>query len=230
MSKSGAMKHLIVWGTGAHAGNVLATLERLAKPEFASVALISDLKVPPVALPWSAPLLGDRRLLQRLDPQKYAVFPAVGLPQYRKLMMEFLFALGFEIPTLVDRSAILEPGVRMGPGCLIRAQSFVGYQAHLAAGVLLNTGAQISHEAQIGDYASLFSGARVLGRVKLETGVLVGANAAIAPGTQLGAWSRIAMASAVYQDIPAYATVQGNPAIVIKQFTGPPPAVLLPVE
>lgn len=222
------MKTLIIWGTGAHAGNLWATLQRLPELPFADLLCISDLPEAPARW-WGLRVLGNRRVLDGLDPSAYAVFPAVGLPHLRQCMHQYLHERGFEIPTIIDPTAVLEPGVQLGAGCLIRAQCFVGYDAHLAEGVLLNVGAQVSHNSQIGAYASLFPGARVLGHTRLEPGVLLGANAAVAPHCRVGAWSRVSLASAVLEDVPPYATVRGNPATVIRQYDDPPPAQLLPL-
>jgi len=223
------MKTLIIWGTGAHAGSLLASLKRLPCLPFTEVVCISDL--PEMPAHWQGlRVLGNRNVLQTLSLSEYAVFPAVGLPHLRRCLHQHLDALGFQIPSIVDPSAIIEPGVSIGPGCFVRAYCVIGYEAQVAEGVLLNSGAHISHNSQIGAYASLFPGARTLGHSVLETGVLLGANAVVAPGCRVGAWSRVSMASAVLEDMPSHATVRGNPATVLRQYAGPPPAQLLPLR
>jgi acetyltransferase EpsM len=224
------MKKLIIWGNGSHAGNVLATLERIGQPLFESVALISDQSESAHVGPWTLPFLGNRKVLSRLNPQEYMVFPAVGMPPERKAMSEYIQKFGFEIPSLIDPSAIVESGVKIGAGCLIRSQCVLGYGTELEAGVLLNSGAQVSHQSQIGAYSSLFPGSLVLGNCTLETGVLLGAKAVIKPQCRIGCWSKIGIGSVVMADLPAYITAQGNPASIVRQYQGPQPVTLLAIN
>lgn len=74
---------------------------------------------------------------------------------------------------MVDSSAVLEPGVFVGPGAIIANDVKVGPHC------LINTGAIIEHDCVIAANCHVASGATVLGGVKLGRDVFVGAGAVI---------------------------------------------------
>lgn len=80
----------------------------------------------------------------------------------------------------------------------------------------LNNHASISHDCEAGDFVTVSPGARVNGRTKIGNRVFIGANATIRDGgITIGDDAVIGMGAVVLRDVPAGATVVGNPAQVI---------------
>jgi sugar O-acyltransferase (sialic acid O-acetyltransferase NeuD family) len=224
--KYSSVSRLLIWGVGGPATQVISQLQ--AANGYDEVGLIDDRPGAQTEL-LGFPVLGTRRVLEAADPGRTHVFAAGNTPGVRRMMAEYLRDRGFARPSFVDPAAIVRPGARLGPGCLIQAFAFVDQRAILGEHVLLSVSASVAHDCTIGDYCSLYAGSRALGFVKLETGVLLGANSCVHPYRCLGAWSQAGMLSAVYADVPALATVSGNPARIVSQASEPPGVALLPL-
>lgn len=121
---------------------------------------------------------------------------------------------------------------------LAQYAAFVGSRAlavdiHPAAvvgrGILLDhaTGLVIGETARVGDNVSVLHNVTLGGtgksrgdrHPKVADGVLIGAGATLLGNIHVGRCSKIAAGSVVLQDVPAYATVAGVPARVVRQQT-----------
>lgn len=74
---------------------------------------------------------------------------------------------------VVSSSAQLEPGVVVGPLCVVEDGAEIG------AGTVLSAQVFVGRDARIGSLCYLFPGVRVLARVRLGDGVVVGANTVV---------------------------------------------------
>jgi len=95
-------------------------------------------------------------------------------------------------------------------GCVIQAGVRVGNNSSMGALV------HVGHDSQIGSSVFLAHGCCISGLTTIEDGVFIGTNATVLPRLMLGRWSTIGAGAVVINDVPAYATVVGNPAKIIK--------------
>lgn len=216
---------LLIWGTG---GVALHALD-VARTQLGSVFhridfLCDDLPLPPAIL--GVPVLGSRRLLDACDPRMTQVYPAGSTPAVRRVMSDYLRSQGFSLPTLISPLAQVAASAEVGAGSLVQAFAWIGHRAQLGPGLLMGVGAHLAHDTELGAYCSLYTGARVLGHTHLGEGILVGANAVVMSYRRLGAWSKVSMGAMVFDDLPAYVTVAGNPAQITRRYAGPQPAQL----
>ena len=58
--------------------------------------------------------------------------------------------------------------------------------------------------------------------IRLERNVWVGFDACVMPGVTIGEGSVVGAKSVVFEDVPAFTAVAGNPARVIRKLPGPP--------
>lgn len=126
---------------------------------------------------------------------------------------------------------------RIEPGSIIREQVFIGNQAVIMMGVIINIGCKIGDETMI-DMGAVLGGRVEIGKrchvgagavlagvieppsakpVVVEDDVLIGANAVIVEGVRIGKGAVIGAGSIVLEDVPAGAVAAGNPAKIIKQ-------------
>ena len=68
------------------------------------------------------------------------------------------------------------------------------------------------HDNVIANFTTIAPNAVLLGRVTVEKGAYIGANATILPDTTIGAFSMIGAGAVVTHDIPQFHTVKGVPA------------------
>ena len=99
---------------------------------------------------------------------------------------------------------------------MILACSAVGPGSTDGHGALLNTGASLDHESSLGHYASLGPGARTGGTVFVGERPMVGMQATILQGINVGHDVVIGAQSFVNSDVESDSVVWGVPARVIK--------------
>ncbi|MCQ4346308.1 hypothetical protein NGA35_02435 [Pseudomonas stutzeri] len=95
---------------------------------------------------------------------------------------------------LVCAYAVLQPGVRTGLCCSIRA------------------GANLGHDVRLDDFVYVGPNATLCGYAKADCGAYVAPNAVVRDRTDLGAFAVLAAASVAYKSLPASSTWIGNPA------------------
>ena len=143
-------------------------------------------------------------------------------------------------PAAPERHALLrERLAAVGTGTLVRAPFYCdyGFNIHLGTGVFLNFSCTILDVAEvtIGDGTLIAPGVQILAadhprdaatrRAGLELGrpvhigrnVWIGAGALVLPGVCIGDDAIVGAGSVVTRDVPAGATVAGNPARQLKQ-------------
>jgi len=92
---------------------------------------------------------------------------------------------------------------------------YIGSQVLLGFGCLINTGAQIHHEAKIGKFSVVNPGAVLLGAAQVGEFCFIGAHATILPGVTIGNHVTIAAGAVIIRDIPDGATVVGVPGRIL---------------
>lgn len=199
---------LVVYGAGGHAKTVIDLVRQCG--QFLVAGIVADPRPTEDSL-LGAPVLGTSDTLPALLDQglRLAVnaVGAVGNPQVRVACFERLAAQGYAFPTLIHRTAVIEPSAQVGAGTQVFGLAFVGSAATVGFGVILNTGAIVSHDCRIGDYAHITPGAVLAGQVTVGTGALIGMGVTTQVGVKIGDWARIGNGARIHGDVPANTVV-----------------------
>jgi UDP-perosamine 4-acetyltransferase len=139
-------------------------------------------------------------------------FVAIGSPGLRARLTRDAEGLGLIPFTVVSDSAQVARTAEVGPGSVLLRSAVVGAYARIGAGCIVNTGATIDHDCTLGDFSHVAPGAHLAGTVSVGTHVLVGVGASIRPGITIGDGAVVGAGAVVVHDVPAGATVVGNPA------------------
>lgn len=104
-----------------------------------------------------------------------------------------------------EDGVVIFPGVRIGQGAT------VGKHTHLLYNVV------VSHGCHVGEFVTVASGAVLCGEVTVGDDVFIGAGATIIHGgITVGDGATIGAGAVVLDDVPAGATVIGNPARMLE--------------
>lgn len=116
--------------------------------------------------------------------------------------------------TIVSPTAFVSPTARVGDGSIVQRGVLVGRNARLGTAVKLNCGAQIHHDATVGDFTTVAPGARILGNVRIGSRTYVGSEAVILRRIRVGDNSVIGAGAVVSRDVGDDVLVKGVPARV----------------
>lgn len=103
----------------------------------------------------------------------------MGKGAVRTELYERLKAIGYNMPIIMDPSAIISETAQIGEGSFIGKSAVVNAEAIIGKMAIINTKALIEHECVVGDFTHVAVGAVLCGQVEVGKEVFIGANATI---------------------------------------------------
>ncbi|MBO0948274.1 acetyltransferase [Fibrella forsythiae] len=161
------------------------------------------------------PVLGDTDDdgFLKLIGQKTESFVAISDGRVRKKLVKLLNERRKTQPVnAIHDTAIISSLATIGHGNLIAARVTVNPMAIVGQHCVLLAGAIIDTRAAIGDYVQVGPGAVINSGVTLEEGAYIGTGAVLVAGVTVGKGARVGAGSVVVENVPANATIFGNPA------------------
>lgn len=201
------MADIIIVGAGDHARVALETASALGLTVRAFAEPDPD-RLDARALR-GIPILGG---LDAVADNDVSFIVAIGQNRVRKAAFDAAIARGGRAATLVHPTAVVLDGATIGAGSHICAGAVVGLDARVGRNVIVNTGATLDHDDQVGDHSFVAPGVHLAGRVVVDEGAHLGINSTAIEGRRIGAWSLVAAGATVVSDVAPAARVAGVPA------------------
>ena len=202
----------VIAGAGGHASEVLDVLNEAAKQ---NIYLFDDVQ-------FETSFIYNCKVLHAVDQLKAFVsfdfVLGVGDPFLRKQFYERLIAAGGIHLPLKSASASISSTCFNSLFDSLK-NVFVGPNTRIGLGALLNTGAQVHHEAEIGAFTEISPRVVVLGRAEVGSFSRIGANATVLPKIKVGNNVIVAAGAVVTQNVPDDCLVAGVPAVVKKKLS-----------
>jgi sugar O-acyltransferase (sialic acid O-acetyltransferase NeuD family) len=174
------------------------------------------------------PVFGPANVLPKLRQQNIrAAIVAIGDCRARQKYATLLREEGFELLNAIHPTASISASAVVGKNVVIAAQAAVCTEAQIGDSVILNTNSVVDHECEIGQAAHICPGAHLAGRVRVGAGAWIGIGANVIQCLSIGEHAIVGAGAAVIRDVPAYATVVGVPARVIKTDVPSPADAML---
>jgi len=203
---------LLLYGAGGHAKTVLEMIRALRLFDLAGI--VDDNPALWGTDVLGVPVLGGRDKLAELRQQGVAL-AANGVGgiidiEIRVRLFTLLSASGFAFPALIHPSAAVEQSARVGAGAQVFAQAYVGSSAVLGEKCMVNTGAVVSHDCEVGAYTHLAPGCLLAGQVRVGQKALIGMGVTTAIGISIGDRARVGNGATLLADVPARGVVQAG--------------------
>ncbi len=196
---------MYLYGASGHAKVII---DILRKSEISIIGLFDD--NPNIKELYGYPVLGKYETQQLDQP----LIISIGDNKIRKLISEKVkafFGKAIYADAIISPSAFIDEGTVVMQGAVIQASAIIGKH------VIINTCASVDHDCKIGNFAHISPQSSLCGNVEVGEGTHIGAGATVIPNIKIGKWVKVGAGAVVIHDVPAYTTVVGNPARVIKQ-------------
>ena len=162
-------------------------------------------------------VLGDLSQVERFGELGIgAAVIAIGDNRIRQAYAETCEKAGVSLVSAIHPSANIAKTAAVGKNVVIAAGVNICTHVTVEDSVILNTGCIIDHESIIHCGSHICPGVRMAGHVTVKQSAFVGIGATIIQGVSIGESAVVGAGAVVLGDVPAYATVVGIPARVIK--------------
>jgi len=188
---------VVVVGAGGHAAVVVSSLLRLGVSILGATTRSGDEESAELGIP----IIGDDSAIQKMESSKVVLVNGIGMAASAKTTRYHaasrLRSLGFRFRPVLDPTAIVASGVEIKEGVQVLAGAVIQPRTIIGTDTIVNTGARIDHDCDIGPHCHVCPGATITGNVKIGTGSLIGAGTIITPGVSVGENSMIRAGSLV---------------------------------
>ena len=195
---------IVVYGAGGH-GKAVIDLIR-SRGIFTVEGVIDD-SLPAGEEVLDVLSLGGRGALAALHHrgirQAANAVGGIGDIRVRIRVFKLLEEAGFHCPAITHPSAVIEESAEFTHGAQVFPLAYIGTDSRIGFGVIVNTGAIVSHDCRLEDYVNISPGAILAGAVEIGSGTLVGMGVTINLGVRVGAGARIGNGATVKDDVPA---------------------------
>ncbi len=207
-----AQDAILVYGGGGHGKAVIELIR--AQGKYRVLGVLDDGKASG-SFVLDVPVLGggEAALKALHDAGARLAINAVGgigAIDKRIQVFEKLEQAGYSSPALVHPSAVVEPSAQPSEGVQIFPHSYVGSSAQLGRGVIVNTGAIVSHDCVIEDYGNLAPGCILAGGVRIGEASLIGMGVTINLNVAVGKRSRVGNSAVIKADVPENGIVRAG--------------------
>lgn len=117
---------------------------------------------------------------------------------------------------LIHHSCFVSGFSELGEGTVVMPHVSINADVKIGKHCIINTGCVIEHECIIEDFVHLSPSVTLAGNITIKEGVQIGIGARVIPGITIGENAIVGAGAIVIRDVPAGATVVGNPAKIIK--------------
>lgn len=136
---------------------------------------------------------------------------SVGDVSIRKRIYYTLIELGYNLPKIIDKTAVLAENVRIGDGTFIGKRAIVNSDSVIGENCIINSGAIIEHDCIVEDFVHVAPGAVICGGVHIGENSHIGANSTILQYKKVGENTIIGAGSVVTKNIAREKKAYGNP-------------------
>lgn len=211
------MKSLLLLGGGGHFKSVVDSVLELGK--YSRLGLVVNDSCDLIYQTVSVVGCDDdlERLYRSGWDSAFITVGSVGNTTVRERLYSRLRNIGFDIPSIIDPSAVIAEDVKIGRGCYVGKRSVLNSNSEICDCAIINTGAIVEHDCLVGAFTHIATGAVLCGNVKVGECAHIGAGSVVKQGLNIGNHTLIGMGSVVTHDFGDDITAYGNPCREIQK-------------
>lgn len=143
---------------------------------------------------------------------------AIGSPRIKKMIFTQIDNCFISYPTLVHPSVLIGDSrfVKIGRGCIICARVIITVNVKIDDFVTLNLDCTVGHDSNIGKYTSFMPTVNLSGEVDVGEEVYIGTGAKVINRLNIGVGTIVGAGAVVSKSLPPNCTAVGIPAKPIK--------------
>ena len=214
------MEKIVLVGAGGHCKVIIDIIKSVGKYTIVGVTdktyVLGEEK-----LVLDIPIIGDDSILTELyNTGVKNAFVCVGALQniqIRDKIYKHLKEIGFNIPSLIHKDAVVSPYSNISSGTCVMAGSIVNPDAFIEENCILNTGSVIEHDCKVQRNTHISPKATIAGGVSVGSNTHVGLGSSIIQAVHIGNNVIIGAGAVVIENIVDNVVAVGIPAKIIKR-------------
>jgi sugar O-acyltransferase (sialic acid O-acetyltransferase NeuD family) len=213
------MTGIVIIGAGGH-GREVADIIRHQSVGDSSIELVGFIDENPDV--WGlvrdgAPVLGGWTWFDGRSRDDIRVICAVGAPRVSCRLAAHAEGMGLQFVQAISLLAWVSPFARLGCGVTVFPNVVINTGTVLRDHSIVNVGATISHDCDIGAYSFIAPGVHLAGNVTVGEACWIGLGASVIQGCSIGPRTVVGAGAAVIRDLGADVTAVGVPARVMQR-------------
>ena len=207
---------IVIVGAGGHGRVVLDVLR--TNHQFEVVGFLDSNPAIHHAMVDGIEVLGDLSLIPTFQELGIGgALIAIGDNRIRQTYADTVEKAGIGLVSAIHPRSCIADTAQIGKNVVICAGANICAHVAIEDSAILNTSCIVDHESHIGVATHICPGVRMAGHVTTEPSAFVGIGATVIQNVTLGEAAVVGAGAVVIEDVPAYATVVGVPARIVKQ-------------
>lgn len=205
------MEEIILLGIGGHAHSVVDSIEQVGKYRivgFLDVKENQDKEYKGYRVIGTDDMLEN--FYQKGIKNAFVTVGYLGEGNIREKLYKDLKRIGYKIPNIIDKSAIVANDVRLGEGNFVGKQCVINANAEIGSMCIINTGAIVEHDCCVDDMTHIAVGTLLCGQVTVGSNTLIGAGAIVRQGVNIGTHVTIGAGMTITKDVKNNIKKYGN--------------------
>ena len=149
-------RKLLLIGGGGHCRSVLDCA--LSLDLYNDIGIVSKERDAVLGIPFVGSDQDLSTLFQNGWTDAFITVGSIGNTAVRRRLYEMIRQIGFNLPSIVDNTAIVARGTQISEGCFVGKKAVVNTGASLGCCSIINTGAIVEHDCAVGDFCHISLG------------------------------------------------------------------------
>ncbi|KEH98041.1 acetyltransferase [Clostridium massiliodielmoense] len=211
------MDKIVLVGGGGHCKVIIDIIKSISKYKIVGITDANTSEEQIIGVP----IIGNDDVLEDLYNQgvknAFVCVGALNNIKIRDKIFNKLKSLGFSMPKLIHKNAIVSPYAKVGDGTCVMAGAIVNAGAIIEENCIINTGSIIEHDCLIGRNTHVSPKASIAGGSKIGCNCHIGTGSTIIQEIEIESNVVVGAGAVVVNNIEGYVTAVGIPSRIIKR-------------